>query len=44
MSAVTRVAVVILALVLTASCTYLPTLPTRNDGPQQINPPVPRLP
>jgi hypothetical protein len=38
-----RIAIVILAITLTAACTYLPTLPSRNDAPQ-IKPPVPQLP
>jgi hypothetical protein len=44
MAFLTRIAVVILALSLTATCTYLPTLPGRNDAPQEIRPPVPKLP
>ena len=38
-----RIALVILAVSLTAGCTYLPVLPSRNDAPQ-IKPPVPKLP
>jgi len=44
MAVFTRIALIILALSLAASCTYLPTLPGRNDAPQQIRPPVPKLP
>jgi hypothetical protein len=43
MPVLTRIALVILAVSLTAACTYLPTLPGRNDAPQ-IKPPVPQLP
>jgi hypothetical protein len=39
----TRIVLVILSLSL-MTCTYLPTLPSRNDAPQQIKPPVPKLP
>jgi len=43
MTVAARIALVILAVGLTAGCTYLPTLPSRNDAPQ-IKPPVPQLP
>ena len=44
MAVLTRIALVILALSLAAGCTYLPTLPGRNGAPQEIRPPVPKLP
>jgi hypothetical protein len=44
MAVLTRIALVILALGLAAGCTYVPTLPGRNDAPQEIRPPVPKLP
>jgi len=44
MGSVTRIVLVILSLGVLAACTYLPTLPSRNDAPQEIKPPVPRLP
>jgi hypothetical protein len=40
----TRIVLVILSLSLMTACTYLPTLPSRNDAPQEIKPPVPKLP
>jgi hypothetical protein len=43
MPVLTRIALVIFAIGLTAGCTYLPTLASRNDA-LQIKPPVPQLP
>jgi hypothetical protein len=34
----------ILPLGLAAACSYLPTLPSRNDAPQEVRPPIPKLP
>ncbi|HEX9270500.1 MAG TPA: hypothetical protein VF998_11710 [Candidatus Limnocylindria bacterium] len=40
-----RVGVIALALVVAgAACSYVPTLPRGNNAPQEVRPPIPRLP
>jgi hypothetical protein len=39
-----RVVLTVVALNLAAACTYLPILPSRSNAPQEIKPPVPKLP